>query len=543
MFKRQIITFFAIAGITASALALAYTDNPNVTSLEENEEYQQLMAESERLTAMEDSIRTILSDMRTMMRSYRDSLDNAPMDMEAYANRVVQLEEELFNITSEQGEVANRINAIEMAIIEQQFAMSIFEKMENSSHVDDELDEVKVDNDSIPSVISTEECSRRNIIDNDCFTKSLMAEDLNELRALQLDESNIESLSNEYIAKYELLRTIDSDYATATTQHMADSLYNHLEPTMASLDSLNTLISHKWNHIIDTKYYAYGYIAEKRRNTDLLNKLDTEFTAMLQQCAANDDLYTSNGLMRYSIGRPTILDFEIDMAEELGLNEAKDSLIDVRNSLVVPTYQYPTMELPERRLFIDYEDISFGRTNYYNNTNPVPDVKIYERGMIYRILLGSFKARQPMTLFKGVQPLYIYKDEEGLNHYFAGGYATYEEAENAQRQLFNKGFKAPEICCWLDGVMTNLTEDEELTKEDEQEAPATLRYMLRIEESAMNDDIKLYIENQTPGKMISLTNEGYIVGAFDNHDEATRLYLALSDEFGIDLEIIEIELH
>lgn len=541
MFRRHIFTLFTVVGITASALAIMRVDNPHGSRLEDNEEYQQLMAESERLTVKEDSIRSLLSDTRAMMRSLRDTA-NTPIDMDAYATRIVQLEEELFNVTSDQGLVANRINAIEMAAIEQQFAISIFEKIDNTTeapmHQEFVYDE---DGDAIP-LESVEVRNRRNILDNDCFVNSLAAADLDELRALQQNEGEVERLSGEYRTQYELITTLDEKYAAATTQYEADSLYNHFEPMTRALDSLNTLMSQRWNHIIDTKYYAYGYVAEKRRNTVLLDRLDDDFTAMLQQCASNDNIYASNALMRYAIGRPAVLDFEISMADELGLSEAKDSLEVVRNNIVTPNYQYTPFNIPERRLFIDFSDITFGRTNYYNNSNPAPELVVYERGVIYRVLLGVFKSRQPMTLFKGVQPLYI-DNSEGRYHYYTGGFATLEEAETAQRMLLNKGFKAPEICCWIDGVMTNLSEDSGMSATDKEESPATVRYMLRIAEGDMSEALEQYIGENHPDKMISLTNEGYIVGAFDNHDEATRLYISLGEEYDIEIEILEIELH
>ena len=231
MFKRHIITLIALAGITASALALTRTDHPQGSRLEDNEEYQHLMAESERLTMKEDSIRTLLSDTRAMMRGYRDSVDSdAPMDMEAYTTRIVQLEEELFNIASEQGLVANRINAIEMAAIEQQFAISIFEKIDNTTEAPERPD-VYIDEDGdVRPVKRVEERRRRNIIDNGCFTNSLMASDLKELRIVQEQEAEVERLSTEYIAQYELIRDLDSKYEVAISQSEADSLYGYYEP-------------------------------------------------------------------------------------------------------------------------------------------------------------------------------------------------------------------------------------------------------------------------------------------------------------------------
>jgi hypothetical protein len=146
-----------------------------------------------------------------------------------------------------------------------------------------------------------------------------------------------------------------------------------------------------------------------------------------------------------------------------------------------------------------------------------------------------------MTLFKGVRPLYIQKDDSGLHHYYAGGFATYDEAKAAQRELFDKGFKAPEICCWMDGVMTNLSLESD-TSDDTQPVEGTAkRYMLRIMEQDMSDAIKQRIAELHPTKMISLTKDGYVVGSFEGHDEVTRLFITLGDEFGINLEILEVE--
>ena len=91
----------------------------------------------------------------------------------------------------------------------------------------------------------------------------------------------------------------------------------------------------------------------------------------------------------------------------------------------------------------------------------MPELRIFERGTIYRILLGTFRSKQPMTLFKGVQPLFIAENDDETYSYYAGGFATLAEAEEAQLFLKEKGFRAPEVCRWENGEMINLTEAEE----------------------------------------------------------------------------------
>ena len=591
MLKRHTITLFALMGFIVSALAVVSTDgvvkydNPTGAKLEENEEYQRLMVENDRMKMMNDSIQMLLNEVKEERRLYLDTLTTEPSReiMHRYSQRIVNLEDEMFNITQKQGEIASRINDIEMSIIAADF-INVFDNsakqnskdaakeeeapvVENNENMEAPADEsteganategedqtVSETEESQPTedsstateaVEPTEEpvvVPRRNIIDDDRFINSLGEKDLNDLRMAQQEESNTEALVGEYIKQYEILNATASAYDNARDQQTADSIYTEFAAMVETLDALNNEINRKWNFVVDTKYYAYGYIIEKERNKELLNRLDDRFNTTLQQCANNDGLYSSNGVMHYAISRPVIVDLELELSTALGINDAIDSLSTARNTLVTPNYHLAPIELPERRLFIDYHDITFGRTNYYSSSNPVPEVKVYERGTIYRILLGIFKSQQPMTLFKGVRPLYIQKDDSGLHHYYAGGFATYDEAKAAQRELFDKGFKAPEICCWMDGVMTNLSLESDTSDDTQPVEGAAKRYMLRIMEQDMSDAIKQRIAELHPTKMISLTKDGYVVGSFEGHDEVTRLFITLGDEFGINLEILEVE--
>lgn len=592
MFKRHTITLIALMGIVISTFAMINNggymnyDNPTSAKLENNEEYQRLMAESERMRIMSDSVQTLLSDIKLERTLYLDTLTTEPSYeiMHNYSQRIVLLEDEIFSISQKQGEIASRINDIEMSIIEEGFVnifdtkskqdeeaiTKIEENEDNNESQNDDSQVIEEENtsesidpensdvdsaldsgDTIPDTdvttttdeqsVETEPIRHRNIIDDERFVNYLSVNDLNDLRLSQQREVATKQLVDEYIKQYEALDATFIEYGNATNQQVADSIYTIYAAQFDTLDSLNTEINQMWNFVVDTKYYTYGYILEKERNKELLSKLDEKFNSTLQQCANNDGLYASNSVMHYAISRPAILDLEVEIASGLGIADAIDSLTNERNTFVTPSYKLTPIKLEERRLFIDYSDITFGRTNYYNANNPVPEVKVYERGTIYRILLGVFKSQQPMTLFKGVRPLYITKDEHGLYHYYTGGFATFDEAKEAQKQLYDKGFKAPEICCWMDGVVANLSSNKEDDNDSQSEDAAAKRYMLRIMEQDMSDAIKQRIAELHPTKMISLTKDGYVVGSFEGHDEVTRLFITLSDEFGINLEILEVE--
>ena len=81
--------------------------------------------------------------------------------------------------------------------------------------------------------------------------------------------------------------------------------------------------------------------------------------------------------------------------------------------------------------------------------------------MIYRILLGEYKYKQNISIFRNASPLYVLKTDVGRYRYFAGGFATKAEAVDAQELLRTKGFRRPELAVWYDGEYTNLTRTPE----------------------------------------------------------------------------------
>ncbi len=44
-------------------------------------------------------------------------------------------------------------------------------------------------------------------------------------------------------------------------------------------------------------------------------------------------------------------------------------------------------------MFLEYEPIGFVTPAKYNASHPIPKVKVYEHGTIYRILLGTYTNR------------------------------------------------------------------------------------------------------------------------------------------------------
>ena len=149
-----------------------------------------------------------------------------------------------------------------------------------------------------------------------------------------------------------------------------------------------------------------------------------------------------------------------------------------------------------------------------------------------------------MTLFKGAQPLYIATDEEGNYCYYAGGFETLQEAEEAQLFLKEKGFKRPEICRWRDGEMINI---DSIAEEESDESEVTTivghRYIVTLECSTIDEALRETITAIAPDKIISRRGAQFAIGTFTDHSHAEKLLEVIGEQHPeIKVAIVELDL-
>lgn len=528
----KIICALAIASLFVGA---SVAQKP-IKELASNEEYRELMSRSEELQNQEDSITLLINEARTEYQLFaQEGADSITAERDRFATYILDLEQQIFDLRSQRGQLTSRINSIE-----QEWVMA-----QLMNPVEEELVAELPDSTAEEVIEPVAPIYYRNLVENTIFRDILTGEDYNDLFIASEEDKEMETIVADYLATYADMAEAAEAYRNASEEAEAERILSRFGDLEIEAEELSDEMQQKWNHIIDTKYYAYGYILEHERRYDLLDKASSDFSTMLQQCAANDGNYASDALMRYIVGRPTLLGHEIEFAREMELMEAADSLSGVRDNLNLADYRLEPIKV-ERRLFLDFAPIVVGRTNYYNSTNPLPELRIFERGTIYRILLGTFRSKQPMTLFKGVQPLFISENDDETYSYYAGGFATLAEAEEAQLFLKEKGFRAPEVCRWEDGEMINLTEAEESGEEGEKvDMPVVgMRYMVEIEAEMLTDEMRSTINQTTPGKMVSRADGRFVVGTFTSRSEADMLLTTLIDQHpDIQVTLKEIELN
>jgi hypothetical protein len=268
---------------------------------------------------------------------------------------------------------------------------------------------------------------------------------------------------------------------------------------------------------------------------------------MQQACADNDGKYELDALAHYAIGRPTLVAYERDFANEMGLSKAADSLQRVYETIVEPEYRLEPITL-ELKSFVEYQPLTFGAKNFYNDSNPIPQVKVYTRGTIYRVWLGTFRNSQPASTFKGARPLYVAKDDDGYSYYVAG-YETEDEAYGAVERLAEKGFNNPQVCRWADGEFQNLSELEQEQEQEDDDVVAEVaqtsnsRYIVLMECRTMSEEMSSAISNAAPEKRISRRGTGFSIGTFSVRQEAERLQKVLMQKFpDIKMSIVELNI-
>ena len=244
---------------------------------------------------------------------------------------------------------------------------------------------------------------------------------------------------------------------------------------------------------------------------------------------ASIDNLASEPLADYRLQKPVILNYETYVAKLLNNTSAIDSLSNASRAVRQIDYRIPALDI-ERRSFVDYSAIEFTQRSPYNSQNPIPECIVYEYGTIYRILLGTFKYKQQVSIFRNASPLCIETLEDGRFSYYAGGFRSRTEAEKAVEVMKKKGFRNPQIVEWCDGIKTNLSEAGEVS------------YRLMISGGALTSEVREVIETMAVDCQLSrLAEDSFSVGMFASRAMADRVAQAITkSDSALTVEVEEL---
>lgn len=503
--KSYIITTLSILG----SLYL-YAQEPvveaRIPGLENNKEYMSLLRQDAVLQVREDSVLHIINARRLALRK-------DPSLTKSYTSEILKLESAIFDIRNAKGRLIDKINTIEQEWV--------FASLDAGVQIDPTQQEEKISD-------TPDSLKVRNLVDNLYFKEHLPEADYTALQQAQGKELEAVEYVNNMFLNYNTLTELVAAYDNAQTQEEAVEIQGRYK----SLDSLNLTLAHSlaeaWNYIYDNKNYAYGYILDELDKDDMLSQQEEESQAALRKASALRGETMSDEVVDYFMRKKQMVGHEKRVADLLDLKSASDSLGGVIKQLDAVNFCLPRQEIRERN-FIVYDSIEISRTPKYSYQNPIPECVVYPKGTVYRILLGTYNTKRAVSTFRGAYPLSYLINEDKKWCYYTGGFATYQEAEEAQAFLKKHGFLRPEIVMWRDGEMTNISRDGEA---------AQLTYRVEINgTSSLSEELKAVIGELAPSCDVSRVGQDlFVISSFSDCAEADKLAAALQNAAS-DLEI------
>lgn len=298
--------------------------------------------------------------------------------------------------------------------------------------------------------------SVKSLANAEFVKKSIPAADYSQLLESEKSEPLCAKLFSEYSAAYLRLRELKQLYDQSKSESEAIPYSDEFEALNISADSLSQSLAESWGKLYDSKSFAYSMLLEVIGDTSLLDKESQITRDAAAKISTIESCEQSLPALNYEYQKRSQLQLERVIAEKLNLPACVDSLasqsaaIEKREALVDLSEVQFTI-----RNFIAFAPIRFSSTTPYNKSKPIPTAEEYKRGLLYRIQLGAYNLQQLPTIFRGTYPLC--RDRAlGFWTYYAGCFATLEEAEAASQLLKRRGFKRPEIVRWQDGVRRNL---------------------------------------------------------------------------------------
>ncbi len=507
--------------ITISAIALfcfvstqaqQQTVKARIAGLEQNTEYMSLLEQDAQLQFREDSIAAVIIRVRGQLR-------DDPTNRAIYSREILQAENAIFELQMAKGRIIDRINTIEQDWVLSNLneAISRQEKGETERVLPDSL-------------------KQRNLVENAPFRQYLTVQDYFALQRAQRNEMRAVDLVNRYLANYVTLGELAANYATVPTEQESLEIRDRMTAMEQTNEQLSDSLAVVWNEIFDNKSYAYDYLMEALRKEQQLDRQQERLSATMREIGTLQGTTVSDALVDYFLRKQSLVAYEIEVAEQLQLEESRDSLRSVGEQLASISFKLPPVVV-EERFFLQYDSIQFSNKPIYTTTNPIPECTIYQRGTIYRVLLGTFSAKRPVSIFRGTSPLSYLRTDDQKWRYFAGGFATLEEAEAAQELLKKRGFTRPEVVVWIDGVYRNLAEEPMPTS-----TTAGFRIEL-ISKKPLSDEVRTLVDQDSLSVSISrIGSERYVIGTFDERSAAERVADLIGKiEPSIDPKVVDIE--
>ncbi len=494
-----------LLGLTISYTLSAQSVKPRIEELKDNEQYMALLEKGLELQLQENNIIKSIDSLRSCYQS-------APS--EEVQQQIISNEGELFSLRAQKVTTANGINQIE-----QQWAVSnigVVKSIPIKQSVDFESENI-------------DKFSKSTII-----KEKLPPVDLNNLVRSENMEELIDGYYNRYMANYQEMVSLSDFYSETDNEQEANSALINFDSLNLENIKISKSLSESWSFIYDNKAFAYNILLETLDMKDILSSGAEIMNRALGEISSQAGTVASDEIITYRAQHRALVEYEQLVAEAIKLPVIALS----RKNLAEELQQLQTELAPvsiTKRLFMDFADAEIHSPSKYNAKNPIPEMKIYKNGTIYRILVGGFNNKQPVSTFRGAYPVAYHRDYRNLWCYYIGGYATKAEAEEAQKQLKKHGFRRPEVVRWKDGAARNITKE-----------PLDESTQLKVEITnleSLDEDIREAILNIASSVEISRVADKYIITPIEEMITAEQLTSKIKElRPAVETEIVEIEM-
>ena len=505
MIRYKLFVILAFALMFVGAVS-AQEIVPRIAGLGQDKAYMDLLRSDNGLRIKTDSLLAVIRKVRSEISESAESRDSLSLvRADSLMVLLTDASNAVYSMRLQQVKLIDQIN-----VIEQDFVLSSMGNISSAQNPQ----------------------GSGSIFSNAYLSKSLDPEDYKMLMQVQAKESQVNTMANTYVSNYNKIRDLTDKYLLARDEASAESIYGELETFVDENFVLERQLAKSWSEIYDHKCYVYSYFLEKENREDILSIVENMIMESREEKLASIDNCVSESLADYRLQKPVVLNYETYIAKLLNLTSSIDSLTNASRNVRQMDYRLPKIEV-ERRSFVDYQAIEFTARSPYNNSNPIPDCVVYEYGTIYRILLGTYKYKQAVSIFRNASPLSIETLEDGRFSYYAGGFKSRAEAEAAVDVMKKKGFRNPQIIEWCDGQKTNLSELGD---------GAAVTYRIVIKGKELDDTVRDVIGTMAADCQISKSAEDvFVVGMFASKAVADRVAQAVQkcDE-NLSVEIVEI---
>ncbi len=367
---------------------------------------------------------------------------------------------------------------------------------------------------------------RADLVRNGIFARELSAEDYRTLLAAQRDEAKAAEIAAGYLDLYKSLVSIRRAYMATESEQVADSLMTRFDIIDKRMEQTGQELAQCWLPLVDNKTYLYHLVMEKGGYNDALAYYEQTSAETAGRVGELEGRYSSDALVSYGLWKKWLASYEERIASTLQLRASQDSLQSVVASLNPEVYNLAPVTV-ERRYFLEYEPIKVIKPSIYNSLNPVPPVKVYEHGTMFRIRVGIFSKMPNISALRGITPLSYLKLENGRRAYFVGGFKSADEARKGVAYLKRLGFRDPIVAAWRDGdyISDHYTWEKERVHEYNIELSGV---------AALPDEVRRAILVQNPTCVFSKVGNTFVAGKFDDRRKADAL---VAEIVGIDSSI------